>query len=448
MNEINLPEVWAARIAAECFDQISTNGIKVKTKECQESGLYPVIDQGQEFISGFIDDNEKLIKLENPVIVFGDHTRNIKWVDFDFVPGADGTKILSPKEYLFPRLAFYGLKNLEIPDKGYSRHFKFLKELEIPLPPLAEQKIIADKLDTLLAQVETIKARLNRIPNILKTFRQSVLAAAVSGKLTEEWRKENVLSKPKEIQLGKIIGEGPQNGLYKSQSFYGQGIRIIRIDGFYDGEIVDWNNIKRLSLDDSEYSRWKLETGDVLVNRVNSIEYLGKSAIVRELPEPAVFESNIMKFRVNPDEAIPDYIVKFLCSISGLSQLRKNAKLAVNQASINQQDVKNCIIFLPEISEQTEIVRRVEELFAFADSIEQKNNAALERVNNLTQSILAKAFRGELTADWRSENPDLTSGENSAEALLAKIQAEREALALEKKAAKKPRTKQPRKKKA
>ncbi|MBO2661875.1 restriction endonuclease subunit S [Shewanella algae] len=246
----------------------------------------------------------------------------------------------------------------------------FVEGFEFPLPPLAEQKVIADKLDTLLAQVETTKARLERIPEILKRFRQSVLSAAVSGKLTEEWREGHSLSLPKEIKLGKIVSDGPKNGLYKSQSFYGEGIRIIRIDGFYDGEIVDWNNIKRLTLEELEYSKWKLEVGDILVNRVNSIEYLGKSAIVRELPEPAVFESNIMKFRVNPDLAIPEYIVKFLCSTTGLSQLRQNAKLAVNQASINQQDVQNCIVYLPELIEQTEIVRRVEELFAFADSIE------------------------------------------------------------------------------
>jgi type I restriction enzyme S subunit len=92
---------------------------------------------------------------------------------------------------------------------------------------------------------------------------------------------------------------------------------------------------------------------------------------------------------------------------------------------------------MPPPFEQTEIVRRVEELFTFADSIEQKANAALKRVNNLTQSILAKAFRGELTADWRAANPELVSGDNSAEALLEKIKAEREALLIKNKANKK-----------
>ncbi|MGO3787105.1 MAG: restriction endonuclease subunit S, partial [Pseudoalteromonas prydzensis] len=94
-------------------------------------------------------------------------------------------------------------------------------------------------------------------------------------------------------------------------------------------------------------------------------------------------------------------------------------------------------IKLPTMESQHNTVRRVEELFAFADRIEQKANAAFERVNNLTQAILAKAFRGELTADWRAANPDLISGENSAEALLMKIKAEREALSSKKKPKKK-----------
>ncbi|CAJ1822469.1 hypothetical protein LGKMAHEF_04246 [Aeromonas salmonicida] len=94
---------------------------------------------------------------------------------------------------------------------------------------------------------------------------------------------------------------------------------------------------------------------------------------------------------------------------------------------MNKKYLESYPILIPPLDEQTEIVHHVEKLFAFADSIEQKTNAARERVNNLTQSILAKAFRGELTADWRAANPDLISGENSAEALLEKIKAEREA---------------------
>lgn len=298
---------------------------------------------------------------------------------------------------------------------------------KFPLPPLAEQKVIADKLDTLLAQVESIKARLERIPEILKQFRQSVLAAAVSGKLTEEWRNTQVDNLTwKETTLGRVILEGPQNGLYKPSSCYGSGVRIVRIDGFYDGELLDWETLKQVEVDDSEFQKWSLQPNDILVNRVNSIEYLGKSALVRNVPEPTVFESNIMRFSLNLDVANPEFISLFLCSSIGLEQLRKNAKLAVNQASINQGDVKSCLLNLPIINEQIEIVRRVKELFAYSNLLKQQVQSASDQVNNLTQSILAKAFRGELTAEWREVNLELISGENSAEALLGRIKAERE----------------------
>lgn len=116
-----------------------------------------------------------------------------------------------------------------------------------------------------------------------------------------------------------------------------------------------------------------------------------------------------------------------LCLQENYEETRK-AAVGGAQPNLNLNKVREIPINLPSENEQAEIVRRVEELFSFADHIEQKTTTALERVNNLTQSILAKAFRGELTADWRAANPDLISGKNSAEALLKKIKAEREAL--------------------
>jgi type I restriction enzyme S subunit len=294
-----------------------------------------------------------------------------------------------------------------------------LQKIQIPFVNIAEQQKIAQKLDELLTQVDTLKTRLDAIPNILKRFRQSVLAAAVSGRLTEDI--------PFEVKtLGDIIEAGPQNGIYKPSSFYGEGNRIVRIDGFYDGEMCDWEKIKRVQLDKDELSKWQLDVSDILINRVNSIEYLGKCALVRTLPEPAVFESNIMRIKLDLSQANPEYVAYFLSSVIGLERLRANAKLAVNQASINQTDVKNCQIELPSINAQEGIVRRVKQLFTYADQIEQRVKDAQARVNYLTQSILAKAFRGELTADWRAQNPELISGENSAAKLLERIKAERE----------------------
>ena len=105
--------------------------------------------------------------------------------------------------------------------------------------------------------------------------------------------------------------------------------------------------------------------------------------------------------------------------------------------NINSKELAALPFLRPSLQEQTEIVARVEQLFALADQIEQRVKDAQSRVNHLTQAILAKAFRGELTADWRAQNPDLISGENSAEALLARIKAEREMVVKHKKTGKK-----------
>ncbi len=284
---------------------------------------------------------------------------------------------------------------------------KFEKTI-IHLPPLPEQKRIADKLDYLLAKVDACQARLNKVPKIIKRFRQSVLADATSGKLTEGWRTDKNLSldswlKPK---IEELIEFGPQNGLYKPATFYGNnGNRIVRIDNFYSGKLIDWDNTKKLKLELDELEKWELNQDDILINRVNSIEYLGKSNIVSGLPGRCVFESNIMRFSVNKKIIFPKYLVLFLASEVGTSRLRENAKHAINQASINQTDVKNVIVNLPPIEEQKEIVKRVGALFSVADQLEKKLKNAQASVDKLTPSTLAKAFRGELVPQNPNDEP-------------------------------------------
>ncbi|MDP1994607.1 MAG: restriction endonuclease subunit S, partial [Ignavibacteria bacterium] len=151
-----------------------------------------------------------------------------------------------------------------------------MKEIPVLLSPFAEQKRIVSKLDKLLGKVETVKTRLDKIPQTLKRFRQSVLSAAVSGELTKKWREKNRISQGwLSESLEFIIEEGPQNGLYKSQEFYGSGIMILRIDNFYDGYVNSWEELKTLKLTKSEKEVYLLSNNDVVVNRVNSMPYLG-----------------------------------------------------------------------------------------------------------------------------------------------------------------------------
>lgn len=300
--------------------------------------------------------------------------------------------------------------------------------LSFPVAPLAEQKRIVEKLDAVLGKVDACRQRLERIPTILKRFRQSVLAAACSGKLTADWRKENSISLDdwRQNEFGSLISDGPKNGLYKPQTDYGTGNLVVRIDAFYDGAISDWRALKRVRLTEDELAQFELNNGDILINRVNSPNFLGKCALVEGLPERAVFESNMMRIRISPDQAIPEYLTVFLRSMDGLTELRKNAKHAVNQSSINQKDVRSVMVPLPSLPEQQEIVRRVNALFDLADQLEARYQNAKAHVDKLTQSVLAKAFRGELVPTEaelaRQEGRDY----EPAAVLLERIQAERE----------------------
>ena len=287
----------------------------------------------------------------------------------------------------------------------------------VSVPPLPEQKRIADKLDALLARVDACRERLDRVPKILKRFRQSVLAAATSGELTREWgTSAGDGTEWDQAVLGDLVQDGPKNGLYKQASSYGSGTRILRIDNFYDGFVRPWEELKRLEVTAKERLDYGLAVGDIVINRVNSLPYLGKAALIRDLPQECVFESNMMRIRLEAARVRSDYAILFLTSPAGIAQLRSNAKHAVNQASINQTDVGNVSVPLPSLPEQAEIVRQVESLFAMADAIAACHENASFSVNRLAPSSLAKAFCGELVPQDPNDEP--------ASELLARIRTQ------------------------
>lgn len=296
-------------------------------------------------------------------------------------------------------------------------------------PPLAEQKIIAEKLDTLLAQVDSTKARLEQIPQILKRFRQAVLGAAVSGNLTEAWRRKNNFNFDnwEKLTLGHIVKkiEAGKNlkciEIPPDNHQYG----IIKISAVTWGE-YDEEESKTLPDKSLFIESRRISVGDFLISRANTLELLGNPVIVKQVTKNLMLSDKVLRL-VMEDYDKP-WINIFLRSFYGRREIEfRSTGNQLSMRNIGQKALLEIPIPKPPIEEQAEIVRRVEQLFAYADTIEKQVNNALARVNNLTQSILAKAFRGELTAQWRAENPELISGENSAAALLEKIKAERAA---------------------
>lgn len=354
-----------------------------------------------------------------------------------------------------------------------------IKDHSIFLPPLAEQKEIARLLDGMLAQVDATKSRLDNIPEILKKFRQSVLSQAVSGKLTEEWRKGKQFDVESEIkaiqdkrtedfeeisnsqltrtgkkprkpdysclnddipirdiphewkltQIGEIISlltDYHANGSYKVLKEHVELKEEVDYACMIRATNFEKDNFDDLMIYISEeaynfLNKSKLFGGEILVGKI------GNAGCVYHMPhlnKPASLAMNLFAIRFDDELVNSKYIYLFLKSYSGETNIQKYVR-GVATKSIDKKSLRSVYVNLPPLDEQKEIVRRVEELFAFADQIEARVNAASERVDKLTQSILAKAFRGDLTAQWRKDNPDLISGDNSAQALLARIKAER-----------------------
>ncbi|EFF0767231.1 type I restriction endonuclease subunit S [Escherichia fergusonii] len=299
-----------------------------------------------------------------------------------------------------------------------------LEKVQVPLPPLAEQKIIAEKLDTLLAQVDSTKARLEQIPQILKRFRQAILATAMNGKLTEDWKKDNpsLFTKWNKSNIGELAQVATGKTPKRTDDRYWENGTIPWLTSSSTGKIFVENADQFISdIALRECTLKIFSPGTLLLAMYGEGKTRGQ---VTELKISATCNQACAAIICDEDKINRQFLKMRL-----MENYQETRKVAAggNQPNLNLNKVREIPILLPSLPEQREIVRRVEQLFAYADTIEKQVNNALARVNNLTQSILAKAFRGELTAQWRAENPELISGENSAAALLEKIKAERAA---------------------
>lgn len=219
-----------------------------------------------------------------------------------------------------------------------------LMEFPFNFRSLEEQKEIADVLDKIDYLIGVQKQRMNYFDRLVKSRFIELFGDPMT----------NPYNLPK-VMLGSVLTIEPQNGLYKPQSDYvsdGTGVPILRIDSFYDGKVSDLLSLKRLICSEAEMKRYLLYENDIVINRVNSIEYLGKCGLIQGLVENTVFESNMMRLHVDENKFHPVYITKLLCSEFIYQQILGRAKKAVNQASINQKDVQSFVVYMPSIDQQ------------------------------------------------------------------------------------------------
>jgi type I restriction enzyme S subunit len=251
----------------------------------------------------------------------------------------------------------------------------------IPLPPLAEQKRIVAKVETLLAHVNAARQRLAKVPALLKRFRQSVLAAAIEDLPV--------------ASLGEVMTDLKYGTAIKCE-IERHGTPVLRIPNV-GNRVVDQTNLKYADLEPGEQRKLSLAPGDILLIRSNgSVSLIGKPALVSEKETGFAFAGYLMRLRLDCSRALPEYVTHVLESQSVREQIEMPARSTSGVHNINTTEVKALTIPLPPLAEQHEIVRRVEALLARVDRIEKRLATATRRVETLTQAILAQAFRGEL----------------------------------------------------
>lgn len=223
-----------------------------------------------------------------------------------------------------------------------------IKSLKIPLPPVPEQRRIAAILET----ADALRAKRREAIAKLDQLLQSVFLDMFGDPVT------NPRGWPL-VELGSLVSDGPQNGLYKPASDYGSGTPILRIDGFRAGDVIDDLPAKRVRLDITDVAKYQLRHADLVINRVNSPEHLGKPALIGELSEPVVFESNMMRLTLDQGRVSPKYLLKALLQQNVRDQISRRRKDAVNQSSINQTDVSTLTITLPPVGVQEKFAAAV-----------------------------------------------------------------------------------------
>lgn len=291
-----------------------------------------------------------------------------------------------------------------------------LRALDIPIPSLAEQRRIADKLDALLARVDACRDRLDRVPTILNRFRQAVLNAAVDGYLTEEWRGGGL--KSWSFERAADVCAKVQSGGTPKEGFTTSGVPFLKVYNIVHQRIDFAYRPQFIAHDvhSSTLSKSLTLPGDVLMNIVGPP--LGKVAVVTDEYPAWNINQAITLFRPSP-RVSTGWLYCVLCSGKNIQSIIHETRGSAGQVNISLSQCRDFVIPVPPRDEQAEIVRRVESLFALADAIEAKWQAARAQVERLTPALLAKAFRGELVPQDPNDEPAstlLTRLRGSAEA--------------------------------
>ena len=401
-----VPENWCWVKFSVTYDNVSSSRNKIKQKDYQNEGEFAIVDQGENLIGGYSNDEDMVYDGGLPVIIFGDHTRRIKYVNFPFIQGADGVKVLQPKDYIVPRYYYFCLQSMEIPHMGYRRHFPILNKMGFPVAPIAEQSRIVARIESLFAKLDEAKEKIQEVLDGADLRRAAILHQAFTGKLTEKWRRENSVSDDWDYKLLyqtdiQIIDGDRGKNYPKKDEFTSSGYCVflnaknVTKNGFLFDEIQYISKEK-----DESLRKGKLERGDIVLTTrgtVGNIAYYDEKIPFDNMR----INSGMVIYRGGMDFYKP-FLIWLYKSSYIINQIKK-LKTGSAQPQLPIKVMNNLNICIPSIPEQQEIVRLLDDLLSREQATVNACEKALNTIDTLKKSILARAFRGELGTNDPSE---------------------------------------------
>ncbi len=364
---------------------------QIPSAEIKPDGQFPVVDQGQAFISGYCDEAARVIQNDLPLVVFGDHTRCFKYVDFPFILGADGTKVLRPKADLFdPRFFYFALRGLDIPTRGYNRHFTLLKERSLPLPPLAEQRKIAEVLGLVQRTMEQQERLIALTSELKKALLHQLFTHGLHGEPQKRTEIGPVPQSWEVVTLGSLAKIG--NGSTPKRDN----------EGYWQGGTIPWLNSAKIherfiteadqfvtDLAVKECHLPRVKPGSLLIAITGQGKTLGNSALVSF---ETCINQHLAYAQFTSPRAVPEFVLWFM-------QTRYEHLRSISQAGGSTKGALTCgylktyPIPAPSLDEQREIVGVFAALDRKAKVHEHKHTALTALFRTLLHQLMTAQLR-------------------------------------------------------
>ena len=350
---------------------------KTKQKDYLKKGQLPIVDQGQGLIGGYTDDTGMTVNCDLPVIVFGDHTRAVKYITFPFGAGADGIKVLQPKDSFLPLYLYYGMQYIvaKMPTRGYARHYQYVEKEDLFVPPLPEQERIVARIEELFSQLDAGVETLKKTKAQLVVYRQAVLKEAF-----EKLPECVSLGSISESRLGKMLDKEKNTGELRR---YLRNINVRWFD-------FDLSDLLEMRIEDSEVDKYSLCKGDLVICEGGEP---GRCA-VWDTDDRVFYQKALHRVRFT-DGSNPKFYMYYLWYAAQTGQL-KSLFTGTGIKHLTGQSLVKVQVPTAERSTQELAVNEIESRLSVCDSIEQTVDVALQQAEAMRQSTLKQAFEGKM----------------------------------------------------